>query len=87
MKWEPLTNFKEMIPGRHELFPERQVGPEGLGEEDDDGREPEHFPHGEDKLLGFLGDDFVQAAHTSLEQNWADPWKWKSIKQNKATSD
>lgn len=68
-----LTNFEEMIPDRHKLLPERHVGPEGLGEEGDDGGEAEHFPHGKDELLGFLGHDLVHAAHTSLKQHGADP--------------
>ena len=68
-----LTNFEEMIPGCHKLIPERHVGPDRLGEEDDDGGEPEHFPHGEDELLGFLGHHLVHAAHTSLKQHRTDP--------------
>lgn len=64
-----LTDFEEIIPGGHKLFPERQVGPGGLGEEDDDLREPEHFPHRGDELLGLLGHDVVHAAHTALKQH------------------
>lgn len=68
-----LTNFKKIIPGLHKLFPEGQVGPGGLGEEDDDLGEPEHFPHREDELLGLLRHHLVHAAHTGLEQHRADP--------------
>lgn len=64
-----LTDFEEIIPGHHKLFPEWQVGPDGLGEEDDDLGESEHFPHREDKLLGFLWHLLIQAAHTVLKQH------------------
>lgn len=64
-----LTDFEEMIPDRHKLLPERQFGPDRLGEEDNDGGEPEHFPHGEDELLGLLGHLLVHAAHTGLKQH------------------
>lgn len=64
-----LTDFEEIIPGCHELFPERQVGPDGLGEEDDDGGEPEHFPHGQDEPLGFLRHHLIHAAHAVLKQH------------------
>lgn len=67
-----LTNFEEVIPGCNKLFPGRQVGPEGPGEEDDDRGEPEHFSHGEDELLGFLGHHLVHAAHTGFKQHRAD---------------
>lgn len=72
-----LTNFEKMIPGCDELFPKRQVGPEELGEEDNDGRESKHLPDRENELLSFLGYNLIHAAHTSLKQNWADACWWK----------
>lgn len=68
-----LTNFEEIIPGCHKLFPERQVGPHGRGEEDDDWGEPEHFPHRQDEFSGFLRYLLIQAAHSVLKQHGADP--------------
>lgn len=62
-----------MIPGCHKLFPEGQVGPDGLGEEDDDNGELKHFAHGGDELLGVLGHHLIHAAHTGLKQHHADP--------------
>lgn len=64
-----LTNFEEMIPGCDKPFPGLQVGPEELWEEDDDLGEMEHFPHGEDELLGFLGDHLTHAAHTGFKKH------------------
>lgn len=71
--WLLLTNFEEIIPGCHKLFPERQVGPHGRGEEDDDWGEPEHFPHRQDELLGFLSHHLIQTAHSVLKHHRADP--------------
>lgn len=68
-----LTDSEEIIPGCHKLLPERHVGPDGLGEEDDHRGEPKHFPHREDELLGFLGYHIVHAAHTGLKQHRTDP--------------
>lgn len=72
-----LTNFEEIIPGCDKLLPHRQVWPDGLGEEDDQRGEPEHLPHGVDELLRLLGHLVVQAAHTALEQDRADPCVWE----------
>ena len=70
---ELLTDFEEMIPGCHKLFPEGQVGPDGLGEEDDDNGELEHFAHRGDELLGVLRHHLIHAAHTVLKQHHTDP--------------
>lgn len=66
---EQLTNFEEIIPGSYKLLPQGQVWPDGLGEEDDELGQPEHFPHREDELLGFLRHHFTDAAHPVLKQH------------------
>lgn len=62
-----------MVPDSHKVFPEGQVGPDGLGEEDDDGGETEHLPHREDELLGLLWHHLIQTAHAGLKQHRTDP--------------
>lgn len=58
-----------MIPGCDKPLPEGQVGPGGLGEEGNNLGKLEHFPDGDDELLGFFGHLFVQAAHTVLKEH------------------
>lgn len=64
-----LTDFEKVIPGCNKLLPGRHVGPKRLGEEDNDGREPEHFSNREDELLGFLRHHVIHATHTSFKQH------------------
>lgn len=40
-----LTNFEEVIPDSHKMFPEGEVWPGGLGEENDDGGEAKHLSY------------------------------------------
>lgn len=68
-----LTDFEEVIPRRHKPFPERQVGPDESREYNDHLRKPEHFSDRCDKLLCFLGDSLVHAAHPRLEQHGTNP--------------
>lgn len=67
-----LTEIEEVVPGGHKLLPKGQVGPVALWEQDDDGRQPEHFSHRPDELLRLLGHVRLQAAQARLEQHRAD---------------